>query len=73
MQSVTLAYRNVDRLPVICAIREMAKRHYDYLPHALAAGLKVLRFPIFPSSATSPRRARRSSRAEIPHCGISTG
>jgi len=29
MQSVTLAYRDVDRLPVILAIREMAKRHYD--------------------------------------------
>jgi len=29
MQSVTLAYRDVDRLPVICAIRAMAGRHYD--------------------------------------------
>lgn len=29
MQSVKLAYRDVDRLPVIFAIREMAKRHYD--------------------------------------------
>ena len=29
MQSVTLAYRDVDRLPVICAIRAMAGRHYN--------------------------------------------
>ena len=29
MQSVTLAYRDVDRLPVICAIHAMARRHYD--------------------------------------------
>ena len=29
MQSITLAYRDVDRLPVICAIRAMAGRHYD--------------------------------------------
>ncbi len=29
MQSVTLAYRDDDRTPVIFAIREMAKRHYD--------------------------------------------
>ncbi|MBM4262851.1 MAG: hypothetical protein FJ145_15655 [Deltaproteobacteria bacterium] len=29
MQSLKLAYRDVDRRPVIFAIREMAKRHYD--------------------------------------------
>ncbi|MGH7888240.1 MAG: hypothetical protein ACREPG_10260, partial [Candidatus Binatia bacterium] len=29
MQSLTLAYRDDDRTPVIFAIREMAKRHYD--------------------------------------------
>ena len=29
MHSVTLAYRDVDRLPVICAIRAMAGRHYN--------------------------------------------
>jgi ABC-type nitrate/sulfonate/bicarbonate transport system substrate-binding protein len=29
MQTVTLAYRDDDRLPVIFAIREIAKRHYD--------------------------------------------
>jgi hypothetical protein len=29
MQRLTLAYRDADRLPVICAIREMAKRHCD--------------------------------------------
>ena len=28
MQSLTLVYRDADRLPVIFAIREMAKRHY---------------------------------------------
>jgi hypothetical protein len=29
MESLTLAYRDVDRLPVIFAIHEMARRHYD--------------------------------------------
>jgi len=29
MQSLTLAYRDDDRLPVILAIREMARRHYE--------------------------------------------
>jgi hypothetical protein len=29
VRSLTLAYRDVDRLPVIFAIREMAKRHCD--------------------------------------------
>jgi len=29
MNSLTLAYRDDDRLPVILAIREMARRHYD--------------------------------------------
>ena len=29
MQSLTLAYRDDDRMPVILAIREMAGRHYD--------------------------------------------
>ena len=29
MQSLTLAYRDDDRTPVICAIRAMAARHYD--------------------------------------------
>jgi len=29
MQQLTLAYRDDDRLPVILAIREMARRHYD--------------------------------------------
>lgn len=29
MQNLILAYRDVDRLPVIFAIREMAQRHYD--------------------------------------------
>jgi ABC-type nitrate/sulfonate/bicarbonate transport system substrate-binding protein len=29
MQTLTLAYRDVDRTPVILAIREMAKRHYN--------------------------------------------
>jgi hypothetical protein len=29
MQTLTLAYRDNDRTPVIFAIREMAKRHYD--------------------------------------------
>lgn len=29
MKSLTLAYRDDDRLPVILAIREMARRHYD--------------------------------------------
>lgn len=29
MQTLTLAYRDDDRLPVIFAIREMARRHYD--------------------------------------------
>ena len=29
MQSLTLAYRDDDRTPVIFAIREMAKRYYD--------------------------------------------
>jgi len=29
MQSLTLAYRDDDRTPVIFAIRELAKRHYD--------------------------------------------
>ena len=29
MQSITLAYRDVDRLPVICAIRATARRHYN--------------------------------------------
>ncbi len=29
MRSLTLAYRDDDRLPVILAIREMARRHYD--------------------------------------------
>jgi hypothetical protein len=29
MQSLTLAYRDDDRTPVIFAIREMARRHYD--------------------------------------------
>lgn len=29
MQRLTLAYRDADRLPVIFAIREMAKRHYN--------------------------------------------
>jgi len=29
MQSLKLAYRDDDRLPVILAIREMARRHYD--------------------------------------------
>ena len=29
MQTLTLAYRDVDRTPVIFAIREMAKKHYD--------------------------------------------
>lgn len=29
MQSLTLTYRDDDRLPVIYAIREMARRHYD--------------------------------------------
>jgi|SRR5690349_5781564 hypothetical protein len=29
MQSLTLAYRDDDRLPVIFAIREMARRHYE--------------------------------------------
>ena len=29
MRSITLAYRDVDRTPVIFAIRELAKRHYD--------------------------------------------
>ncbi|MBM4298663.1 MAG: hypothetical protein FJ143_13075 [Deltaproteobacteria bacterium] len=30
MQSLTLAYRDDDRTPVIFAIREMARRHYDF-------------------------------------------
>ena len=29
MRSLTLAYRDDDRTPVICAIRAMAARHYD--------------------------------------------
>ena len=29
MQSLTLAYRDDDRTPVIFAIREMAKQHYE--------------------------------------------
>ena len=29
MQTITLAYRDNDRIPVIFAIREMARRHYD--------------------------------------------
>jgi hypothetical protein len=29
MQSLTLAYRDDDRTPVICVIRAMASRHYD--------------------------------------------
>jgi hypothetical protein len=29
MQSLTLAYRDDDRTPVICVIRAMAARHYD--------------------------------------------
>ena len=29
MKSISLAYRDDDRLPVILAIREMARRHYD--------------------------------------------
>ena len=28
METVRLAYRDVDRLPVIYCIREMARRHY---------------------------------------------
>lgn len=35
MQSLKLAYRDVDRLPVIFAIREMAKRHYDLDVHVV--------------------------------------
>jgi hypothetical protein len=29
MRSLTLAYRDDDRTPVICVIRAMAARHYD--------------------------------------------
>jgi len=29
MSSLTLAYRDDDRLPMIFAIREIARRHYD--------------------------------------------
>jgi hypothetical protein len=40
MQTLTLAYRDVDRTPVIFAIREMAKRHYSLdARSALAVGI----------------------------------